>query len=78
LPADIATRDRGVADVYRRYLDAALREPVVSTVMTFELSDKYSWLQEDYPRADGAARRPLPYDDRMRPKPAYYALRRCR
>jgi endo-1,4-beta-xylanase len=45
-------------------------------VMTFGLSDRYTWLQEDYPRDDGAPRRPLPYDDALRPKPAYEALSR--
>lgn len=44
--------------------------------MTFGLSDRYTWLQEDYPREDGAARRPLPYDEELNRKPAYRALRR--
>jgi endo-1,4-beta-xylanase len=74
LPADQAIRDRGVADAYRRYLDAALDEPAVGAVMTFGLSDRYTWLEEDYPRNDGAPRRPLPFDRQLRPKPAYGAL----
>jgi endo-1,4-beta-xylanase len=74
LPAANGPRDRGVADAYRRYLDAALQVPAVGSVMTFGLSDRYTWLQEDYPREDGAPRRPLPYDDQLRPKPAYDAL----
>jgi endo-1,4-beta-xylanase len=74
LPADIAVRDRGVADVYRRYLDVALDHPAVKALITFGLSDRYTWLQEDLPREDGAARRPLPFDEDLRPKPAYYAL----
>jgi endo-1,4-beta-xylanase len=69
-----AARDRAVADAYRRYLDAALAEPAVKAVMTFGLSDRYSWLEEDYPRDDGVPRRPLPYDDGLRPKPAYRAV----
>jgi endo-1,4-beta-xylanase len=77
LEADIAARDAGVADVYRRYLDVALDEPAVKVVMTFGLSDRYTWLQEDTPREDGAPRRPLPFDENMRPKPAYHALRRA-
>lgn len=74
LPADRAIRDRGVADAYRRYLDATLDEPAVGAVMTFGLSDRYTWLEEDYPRKDGAPRRPLPFDSQLRPKPAYDAL----
>jgi endo-1,4-beta-xylanase len=74
LPAENAPRDRGVADAYRTYLHAALAEPVVGSVMSFGLSDRYTWLQEDYPRDDGAPRRPLPFDEDLQPKPAYRAL----
>jgi endo-1,4-beta-xylanase len=74
LPADVAVRDRGVADVYRRYLDVALDHPAVKALITFGLSDRYTWLQEDLPREDGAARRPLPFDEDLKPKPAYHAL----
>ncbi len=74
LPADIAARDRAIADAYRLYLDTALAEPAVAAVMTFGLSDRYTWLQEDYPREDGVPRRPLPFDEELRPKPAYDAL----
>ncbi|HEY2802657.1 MAG TPA: endo-1,4-beta-xylanase [Actinomycetota bacterium] len=74
LPADIAVRDRRVAECYRRYLDIAFQEPAVVSLMTFGLSDRYTWLQEDYPRPDGARRRPLPFDAQLRPKPAFKAL----
>jgi endo-1,4-beta-xylanase len=74
LPADIAVRDRGVADVYRRYLDVTLDHKAVKALITFGLSDRYTWLQEDLPREDGAARRPLPFDEDLQPKPAYRAL----
>jgi endo-1,4-beta-xylanase len=74
LPADITVRDRGVADVYRRYLDVALDHPAVKALITFGLSDRYTWLQEDFPREDGAPRRPLPFDEDLQPKPAYRAL----
>jgi endo-1,4-beta-xylanase len=74
LPAAPRVRDRLVADVYRRYLGTALQESAVKVVMTFGLSDRYTWLEEDYPRKDGAHRRPLPFDRALRPKPAYDAL----
>jgi endo-1,4-beta-xylanase len=75
LPADPRIRDRAVADVYKRYLEAALDATVVKALLTFGLSDRYTWLQEDYPRHDGAHRRPLPYDVHLHRKPAYWALR---
>lgn len=74
LPANPAVRDPMVADVYRRYLDVALDEPAVKALLTFGLVDGYSWLDEDYPRRDGAHRRPLPFDNMYHRKPAYWAL----
>ena len=74
LPAERSERDAAIADAYRLYLDTALAEPAVATVITFGLSDRYTWLQEDYPRDDGEPRRPLPFDDKLQPKHAYDAL----
>ncbi|SCE96720.1 endo-1,4-beta-xylanase [Micromonospora viridifaciens] len=74
LKADIPSRDAGVADVYSQYLSVALQEPAVKVVLNFGLSDRYTWLQEDFPRKDGAARRPLPFDENLQPKPAYTAI----
>ena len=67
-------RDQKVADVYRHYLDVALDERAVTVVNCFGLSDRYSWLDEDSPRSDGAHRRPLLFDRKLRPKPAYFAI----
>src|SRR4051794_12985908 len=74
LKADIPSRDAGVADVYSRYLAMALQEPALKVLLNFGLSDRYTWLQEDFPRKDGAARRPLPFDDNLQTKPAYTAI----
>jgi endo-1,4-beta-xylanase len=73
-PPCIQRQDREVADTYRRYLDVALDEPAVVTLVTFGLSDRYTWLQEDFPREDGAPRRPLPFDGELTPKPSLTAL----
>ena len=75
LPKRPALRDRGVAEVYRRYLDVTLDHPAVRAVMTFGISDRYASIDEDWPRDDGLHRRAMPFDRRLRPKPAYTALR---
>jgi endo-1,4-beta-xylanase len=77
LPAATGPRDRAVADVYRRYLDVTLEERDVAAVINFGLTDRYTWLDEDYPRDDGAHRRPLPFDDELHRKPAFYAISRA-
>ena len=75
--ADTPSRDRAVADLYARYLEAALDEPAVKVVMTWGLSDRYSWLNNPhfgFARKDHLPARGLPFDDQLRPKPAFYAL----
>lgn len=67
-------RDRRVADVYRQYLDVTLDERAVKAVIAFGLTDRYTWLDEDQPREDGAHRRPLAFDQKLRPKAAYTAI----
>jgi endo-1,4-beta-xylanase len=65
---DIATRDRVVADLGRAYLDLMLSYKQLRYVMAWGLVDKYSWLQDRTPRADGLPKRPCPYDDNYQPK----------
>jgi endo-1,4-beta-xylanase len=77
--SDVAVRDRGVAAVYRTVLSAALSQPAVIAVLTWELADKYSWLRDPnvsarYRRADGLPARPLPYDDQLQKKPCWWAM----
>ena len=79
-PAEEGERDRLIADAYRRFLDAALDEPAVKLVLTWGLSDRYSWIvrhetNETSWRKDGLPSRPLPFDADLAPKPV---LRRNR
>ena len=74
LPADVATRDAAVAELGGRYLDLMLSYPQLGDVMCWGLCDRYSWLQNIWPRADGLAKRPTPYDDAYRAKPLRGAI----
>ena len=78
-PPDIPARDRMIADEYRRFLDVVLDEPAVKMVMSWGLSDRYSWIvrHENTPeqrRPDGTEERPLPFDRDLQRKPAWHAL----
>jgi endo-1,4-beta-xylanase len=76
LPKAAVPRDRMIADVYRRYLDAALESHLVKALISFGLTDRYTWLDEDLPRDDGTHRRPLAFSRQLRTKPAYHAIHR--
>lgn len=74
LPDDIAERDKGIARVYGSYLNAALREPAVTAVLTWGLTDKYTWLATRNRRASGVPVRVLPLDRDYARKPAWEAI----
>ena len=77
-PSEPARRDRAVARVYREYLDLVLRERAVDAVITWGLSDRYSWLADPSlapwaQREDGLPPRPLPLGPALGRKPAWRA-----
>ena len=76
LPADIPTRDRLAAALVRRVLDTALDEPAVTTVVTWGLTDRHSYLNDDpqFRRADALPARGLPYDLDLQPTPMRAAI----
>jgi endo-1,4-beta-xylanase len=76
LPKAAAPRDKMIADIYRRYLDVALESHHVKALISFGLTDRYTWLDEDMPRDDGTHRRPLAFSRQLRTKPAYHAIYR--
>jgi endo-1,4-beta-xylanase len=77
LPGEIAVRDRIVAGMYEDFLSVALDEKAVIGVLTWGLSDKYTWLTKYAPRYDKSPVRPLPLDDKFNRKPAWEAIARC-
>lgn len=76
LPADDSVRDRVLADVIQRYVEAALAEPAVAGILTWGLSDRHTWLDTDptAKRSDGLPSRPLPLDADLNRKPIWHAL----
>lgn len=74
LPSDILIRDRAVADFTRAYMDLMLDYPQLDDILTWGMSDRYSWIEGFEPRVDRVARRPCPYDDRFKAKPMRDAL----
>lgn len=77
LPYDIATRDRIVAGIYEDFLSVTLEEPAVIAILTWGLSDKYTWLSDVATRPDKAPVRPLPLDRQFRRKLCWNAIARA-
>ena len=73
LPADIPTRDKIVGDVYAHYLKLTLANPAVIALLTWGITDKYTWLNHEGARTDGQPERSLPFDADLRPTPAFFA-----
>ena len=74
LPGDIIWRDAIVAATYRRVLRAFLSHRAVEGVITWGLSDRYSWLDRKEIRADGMPFRGLLLDAGFSRKPAWAAI----
>lgn len=73
-PEAVAIRDQAVADHLKLYLDTALDEKAVRTVVTWGFTDRDTWLNSFSARKDKAPQRPLPLDADLRPKPMWTAL----
>ena len=76
LPGTQHERDLIVAEHYASVVTAALKEPKVEGIITWQLSDNASWLLAE-PKLWGSRAqppRPLPFDTALKPKPAYHAL----
>ncbi|WNJ90561.1 endo-1,4-beta-xylanase [Bosea sp. 685] len=78
LPADAATRDRAAASLVSTYLNAVTTARPPKAIVTWGLSDRYSWIHETFPRQDTAKARPLPLDADYKPKLMMNVLNRYR
>jgi endo-1,4-beta-xylanase len=75
LAADGPGRDAAVGAAYRQYLERVLGDPAVRAVLTWGITDRYTWLGHEEGRADGKAERPLPFDAAGHAKAAFFAVR---
>lgn len=73
LGAEIRPRDAAVAKMYGSYLGTVLADEAVIAVLTWGITDKYTWLNGEDARADGKPERPLPFDAEMQPVAAFGA-----
>lgn len=78
-PADVAVRDRKVADFARRFLDVVLDEPAVLNVTTWDITNPNTWLNTNPQRRrkDGLPQRALPLDDAYRRTPLWGAMHKA-
>ncbi len=75
LTGSAAERDDAVAKLYGDYLSLVLAEPNVKAVLTWGITDKYTWLNHQHRRSDGLQQRCLPFDVEYQPTPVFFAMR---
>ena len=75
LTGSVQDRDAAVAKLYGDYLRLVLAEPNVTAVLTWGITDKYTWLDRQHPRSDGQPQRCLPFDADYQPTPVFFAMR---
>lgn len=72
---DTDAMDEAARVVVADFLDGLFAGQRPESVVTWGLTDRYSWINGTYERPDGRPARPLPFDRDLRPKPWYAALR---
>lgn len=75
---DPAVRDHIIAQTYSDYLNVALANPAVKLVLTWDISDRFTWLNggpTHHRKQPNRAQRSLPFDRDYRPKEAFFAMR---
>lgn len=76
LPTDAATRDAIIARKAADFLHAVGEVTPPSAVLTWGITDRYTWVPIYFTRPDGTANRPLPLDSELRPKPLMTVIER--
>src|ERR1700759_87519 len=71
LPGDIGARDARVAAIARNYLESVCEVMHPKAILTWGLSDRYTWVPTWFKRRDGLPNRPLPLDADLKAKPLF-------
>jgi endo-1,4-beta-xylanase len=69
LPADIRQRDGLASKCAQTFLSSLSEADRLDSVLTWGITDKYTWVPIYYKRSDGSKNRPLPLTEQYAPKP---------
>jgi endo-1,4-beta-xylanase len=78
LPGKVSERDAMVAEMAGRFLEAVCEVVRPKAILTWGLSDRYTWVPMYFKRADGMPNRPLPLDVNFYRKPLFYVIEEYR
>jgi endo-1,4-beta-xylanase len=78
LPGKVSERDAMVAGMAREFLGAVCDVVRPKAILTWGLSDRYTWVPIYFKRADGMPNRPLPLDADLKPKPLFDVIEQFR
>jgi endo-1,4-beta-xylanase len=74
LPAPVTVRDTIAAARAFDFLDSVFAAARPAAIVTWGITDRYTWVPMWYKRKDGLANRPLPFDENYRPKPLWNVI----
>lgn len=78
LPGKVSERDAQVAGFASRFLGAVCDVVRPKAILTWGLSDRYTWVPTYFKRSDGMPNRPLPLDAELQPKPLFDVIEEYR
>jgi endo-1,4-beta-xylanase len=78
LPGKIGERDTLVAGMASQFLKAVGEVVRPKAILTWGLSDRYTWVPTYFKRRDGMPNRPLPFDAELKRKPLFDVIEEFR
>jgi endo-1,4-beta-xylanase len=78
LPGKVSERDTLVAKKAQEFLGAVFEVVRPKAILTWGLSDRYTWVPIYFKRPDGMPNRPLPLDADLKRKPLFHVIEQFR